>query len=258
MSEREHPLVGGNINPEVVRLGDTVRRQAGEWTRSVHALLRHLASVSYPAPHPLGIDEEGREVLSFIPGDPAHPNHLADLESTGAIRRVGKLIADYHKAQAGFIAPRDAVWRSEGRDPTGSEEVLAHNDFAPWNLIVGPKDWVFIDWDLVAPGRRMWELAWAVHSFAGLWPDSAMSDDQAIRRIAAFCDGAEVDPADRSHLLDIVVERTRQHAVMLRDRADAGDAAFVRLVENGHAEAWESGWRHVEANRDRWAAGLRE
>ena len=258
MSEREHPLAGGNLNTGVVRVGDTVRRQAGEWTPSVHALLRYLASVSYPAPHPLGIDEEGREVLSFIPGDPAHPNHLDVLESEAAMRRAGRLIAGYHRAQAGFVPPQDAIWRSEGRDPTGSDEVLAHNDLAPWNLIVGPGDWVFIDWDLVAPGRRLWDLAWAVHSFAGLWPGSATSDDQVIRRIAAFCDGAEVEPTDRPHLLDIVVERTREHADMLRDKSDAGDAAFVRLVENGHAEAWESGSRHVEANRDRWAAGLRE
>ena len=136
--------------------------------------------------------------------------------------------------------------------------VFAHNDLAPWNLILGPERWTFIDWDLVAPGRRMWDLAWALHSFVGLWPESALSHEQTVRRIAAFCDGAEVDPADRPLLLDIVVERTQQHVGMLRDGAQAGDAALARLVEDGHAETWERGSRHVETNRDRWAAGLRE
>jgi len=253
---REQPLAGGNVNPEVVRVGDTVRRGSGAWTPYVHSLLRHLADVSYPAPHPLGIDEEGREVLSFIPGECAHPTHLDVLEPEAAVRRVGKLIADYHRAQAGFVAPPGAIWRSEGRDPTGSEEVLAHNDLAPWNLILGPEHWVFIDWDLVAPGRRMWDLAWALHSFVGLWPDSAAPDELTVCRIAAFCDGAEVDQAARPHLLDIVVERTGQHAGMLRAGAQAGDPALARLVEDGHAERWESGSRHIAANRDRWAAAL--
>lgn len=246
------------MNPGVMRVGDTVRRYAGVSSPSVHALLRHLTDASYPAPCPLGFDEEGREVLTFVSGVCAHPAHLDVLQSDTAMRRVGRLIADYHRAQADFFPPADAIWRSEGRDPTGSEEVLAHNDLAPWNLILGPEQWVFIDWDLVAPGRRTWDLAWALHSFVGLWPDSTMSLEQTVRRIDAFCDGAEVDHSDRPHLLDIVVERTQQHAGMLRDGAKAGDAALTRLVEDGHAETWERGSRHVAANRDRWAAGLQE
>src|SRR5438094_344586 len=76
VSEPEEPLAGGNLNSAVVRVGDTVRRTSGPWTPAVHALLKHLASVSYPAPRPKGIDEQGREVLSFVPGVAIHPDHL--------------------------------------------------------------------------------------------------------------------------------------------------------------------------------------
>ncbi len=257
MPEHELPLDGGNLNPEVVRAGDTVRRSAGPWTPAVHDLLRHLATRSYPAPRPLGIDEEGQEVLTFIPGECAHPDNLAVLNTDAAMRRAGGLIAAYHRAQAGYASPPDAVWRTEGRDPTGSTEVIAHNDLAPWNLIIGSSRWVFIDWDLAAPGRRMWDLAWAAHSFVGLWPDSTLTHDETVRRIAAFCDGAEVETLDRPHLLDVVIERTRHHSELLRSKARDGNAEYQRLVAAGHADAWGQASDYVSVNCDRWSKALR-
>lgn len=257
MNEGEQALTGGNLNRDVVRIGTTVRRMAGPWTPAVHDLLSHLAERSYPAPRPIGIDNQGREVLSFIPGECAHPNHLEAIATDAAMRRVGKLIADYHRAQADYVRPGDAVWRTEGQDPTGATEVLAHNDLAPWNLIVGQKGWVFIDWDLAAPGRRMWDLAWALHSFVGLWPDSPLTDCQIIGRISAFCDGAEVADRDRPELLVIVVERTRHHVAMLRDRARSGAAEYQRLVIGGHADSWEHASDYVADRRERWSQQLR-
>ena len=46
MTSQEIPLHGGNVST-VVRVGDTVRRNAGPWTPSVHALLRHLEYVGF-------------------------------------------------------------------------------------------------------------------------------------------------------------------------------------------------------------------
>ena len=83
MTDTEEPLTGGNVSRAVVRVGDTVRRPAGPWTPAVHALLAHLHSAGLTgAPGPLGIDERGREVLTFIPGTPAWPGkfHLPDAD----------------------------------------------------------------------------------------------------------------------------------------------------------------------------------
>jgi hypothetical protein len=64
----EERLDGGNIGG-AVRAGDTVRRAAGPWTPAVHALLAHLAAKAFAgAPRPLGFDERGREVLTFLEG----------------------------------------------------------------------------------------------------------------------------------------------------------------------------------------------
>jgi hypothetical protein len=67
--EVEIRLDGGNAGG-AVRAGDTVRRAAGPWTPSVHALLAHLAGRGFAgSPRPLGVDEQGREVLTFLAGE---------------------------------------------------------------------------------------------------------------------------------------------------------------------------------------------
>src|SRR5690242_20727743 len=72
----EEPLFGGNAAAGVVRVGGTARRPAGPHTPAVHALLSHLHAAGFGgAPRPLGIDERGREVLSFIPGTVPWPDH---------------------------------------------------------------------------------------------------------------------------------------------------------------------------------------
>jgi hypothetical protein len=54
----EQRLEGGYVDG-AVRVGDTVRRQAGPWTPAVHALLTYLADQGFTsAPRPLGFDEQ--------------------------------------------------------------------------------------------------------------------------------------------------------------------------------------------------------
>ncbi|MDQ1617918.1 MAG: hypothetical protein QOE19_487, partial [Actinomycetota bacterium] len=68
--EPEQALTGGNVTTGLVRIGDTVRRPAGSWTPAIHALLVHLHDAGFPhAPRSFGLDDEGRHVVEFIPGD---------------------------------------------------------------------------------------------------------------------------------------------------------------------------------------------
>ncbi len=76
----EHVLVGGVANPgAVVRVGDTVRRPAKPQTSSVHAFLRFLVEhgLAGVVPTPLGFDEKGREILTFLEGEIALPIETA-------------------------------------------------------------------------------------------------------------------------------------------------------------------------------------
>src|SRR4051812_24123156 len=66
---REARLPGGNTTG-AVRIGDVVHKRASPWTPTVHALLRHLEDAGFDAaPRALGFDDQGREMLTFLPGE---------------------------------------------------------------------------------------------------------------------------------------------------------------------------------------------
>jgi hypothetical protein len=65
----------------------------------VQALLSHLHAVGFDgAPRPLGIDERGREVLSFIPGTVPWPDRFDLLEPRKRLVRVAPRVHLGHGA----------------------------------------------------------------------------------------------------------------------------------------------------------------
>src|SRR5260370_18632454 len=94
----------------VIRIGRTVHRRAGPWTRAVHDLLRHLERLGFRgAPRPLGIDANGREVLTYIPGELAHRRVLEDTE----LSAVARLIREYHVKVGTFRASPHVSWSTD-------------------------------------------------------------------------------------------------------------------------------------------------
>lgn len=75
--EDEIPLSGGNVNPHVVRIGNTVRRKLTTASPTIHELLLHLETKGFKgSPRFLGIDEKHREVTTFIEGTTSIPATL--------------------------------------------------------------------------------------------------------------------------------------------------------------------------------------
>jgi hypothetical protein len=65
----EETLPGGNIDGAVL-IGDVVHKRASPWTPTVHALLRHLEYADVDGvPRALGFDEQGRQMLTYLPGE---------------------------------------------------------------------------------------------------------------------------------------------------------------------------------------------
>jgi hypothetical protein len=66
----DEEILQDSAHRRVIRLGDTVRRPTQPWTPAVHALLQHLEEVGFPySPRVLGIDKEGREILTYLDGE---------------------------------------------------------------------------------------------------------------------------------------------------------------------------------------------
>jgi len=121
----------------VYREGDTVVRDAGPWTPTVHRYLDYLrlAGIDW-VPRPVEVmlganGEPERERLSYLPGDvPASP--LPEwVWSDDVLRDGARRPRRLHDASIGF-ANDGAVWQSPVKIPA---EVVCHNDLSPHNLV---------------------------------------------------------------------------------------------------------------------------
>ena len=105
-SSPEEPLPGTFTT--LAKVGNTVRRSIGPWTPAVHALLRHLERVGFNgAPRVLDIDAQGREVLTYIPGNVPR-GASPDIATDRALLEVGLLLRRYREAVSGFSLPRES------------------------------------------------------------------------------------------------------------------------------------------------------
>jgi Phosphotransferase enzyme family len=255
MTTDETPLTGGNMSAGVVRVGDTVRRPAGPWTPAVHALLAHLNEAGFDgAPRPLGLDDQGREILDFIPGVAAWPGHFGLLDGDGQLRRAARLIRDFHDAVAGFTPPADARWQV--LMPADGAEIIAHHDLAPWNLVIGEPRWAFIDWDTAAPGTRLWDLAYAMHGFAPLSASPAVQRQDAGRRLRVIADAYDLTERQRTDIIPLLGRRTQAMHDFLAREAAAGRQPWARLWQEGHGDVWRADADYITRRTGRWHRAL--
>lgn len=237
--QHEVVLSGGHLTP-VVRIGDTVHRGAGPWTPAVHALLSHLREAGLEiGPQPLGLDARGLEIVSYIEGDvPSGGASPPWLWTDDTIIMVARLVRAFHDATPGFHPPAGTRWQSAGAAPGGGP-VICHNDLAPWNTVFrNERPVAFIDWDLAAPGSRVWDIAFAIWHFVPLYgeDDPCHPDRDLGLRTRLFCDVYGLEDTDRRRLIEVIHERQMMTYYTFQREASAGEPSYVRLWEAGAGE----------------------
>jgi Ser/Thr protein kinase RdoA (MazF antagonist) len=254
----EIPLTGGNVSRGVVRVGDTVRRPAGPWMPAVHALLTHLHEVGFDgAPRPLGLDEQGREVLSFVPGHTVWPEHFDEVAPAQRLARVARLIRAFHDAVADFVPPPDARWQVViPPEDDGRGEIIGHHDLAPWNLVTDGDAWTFIDWDTAGPGSRLWDLAYAVRAFVPLSADPAWQRPDAAARVRIAADAYGLDEEQRRLLAPMLARRSRAMYDLLAAGHATGTQPWARLWDAGHGEVWRRDTDYIAQREQDWLTAL--
>ncbi|WP_066363504.1 phosphotransferase [Herbidospora mongoliensis] len=246
----EVPLSGGDVTEGVVRVGDTVRRPLKATSSAVHALLRHLESVGFDAaPRVLGIDELGREVLTFVPGDvpgrpfPAGENVLAEL--AGLQRR-------YHDAVAGFRPKPGATWE-EGSVDDVEPEVVGHCDITPENVVF--RDGLpvaLIDFDMARPVSRLFDVVTTLRHWAPIADplDRDHPDLDTGRRIRLFADAYGLSAAERLRLIPTARLRFDRSYAAMKRKAETDGGGWAVMWESGAGQRIRRAAAWLDANED--------
>jgi hypothetical protein len=251
MDERRLP--GGKTDGAVLVDG-TVRRAVGPWTPAVHALLQHLASAGFDeSPRVLGSDDDGREALTYIPGETlgALPHTPAWAWDEATLIDIGELLRRYHDAVADFVPPPNAAWRLGG-GPLGPGEIICHNDVGPYNVVWRERIVRLLDWDFAGPAEPVWDLAYTAWTFVPLhYPELARSAGapdlaEAPRRLRLLLDAYRLD--ERGTFLDVVLACVEARASVFALRADEGDPGMLRLMAAGHASDMARTESHIRRN----------
>ncbi len=219
---REVRLPGGNAGG-AVRIGDTVRRQPGAWTPAVHALLDYLDGRVPAIPRVLGEDDQGREVLSYLPGRVVDVD--TDLLAGGQNVSLLRWTRHFHDAVARFSHP--GPWRFF---PVDQPTLICHNDIAPYNACFDGEELTGVfDWDLAGPSTPLFELAFIAWNCVPLWRDiGAQTAAERLTLIAASY--GEVDPAQ---ILGAVPGRIRLMLDWIPAAAAAGDQGMANVMAAG-------------------------
>lgn len=252
-SSVELPLEGGNSNV-VVRVGSTVRRTVPRNGGSVHRLLEYLESVGFAeTPRFLGIDSQGREILSYIDGQAGLHPFSVEVRSEHSLAASVDLVRRYHDATAPFARTTTLPWRGVPV-PGLAREVICHRDLAPYNFIFqGEAPVGIIDFDNAAAGSRVEDLAYFAYRFV---PFSA---DQNLEA-AGWSD--DVDRAARLHfvvehygridyrrLLDIALTRLDEMQAWIRRKAALGDPAVETHLRDDHIGIYAADAEWIRENR---------
>jgi Ser/Thr protein kinase RdoA (MazF antagonist) len=244
----EVPLLGGTANRGlVVRIGETVRRPQRPTGAATYALLRHLAEVGFAgAPRFLDVDDDGREVLSFIPGTAVTPPYPAWALTDEALVSVAHLLRDFHEAVSTFDAAPH-VWPASPPAPFAGE-LVSHNDPNLDNVVFRDGRAVaLIDFDLASPGSRVWDVACATRLWAPLRP-SPYTDDvrrgRELARLRLFVDSYGLPEADRRRLVT-AIQRNHEWSYDIVGTAAAHG-------HEGFSEYWDGGARERAERTRRW------
>lgn len=225
----------------VVRVGDTVRRPGGRSSVAVRSLLLHLEEVGFEgAPRFLGIDDRGRDVLTFLEGDVPLPPYPSWALTDAALEDLARLLRQFHAATASFDSSLLSGWSDEWTDPVGGP-VICHNDVFPENVVFrGGHVVAFIDFAMAAPGRPFWDLSIAAQEWGPLHAPGARLNHpdhlDGVRRAGLLARAYGVGPEQAEELVDVIAEERAQQLEHVRNEAAAGNEPWVTFWRESDGE----------------------
>jgi hypothetical protein len=253
-------LRGGFTNAgQVTRVGDTVRRPWRPTSPATKALLEHLERVGFDgAPRFLGVDDQGREVLSFIAGQAAVEPVPRWALTDEALRSVAELLRRYHDAVSSFDATRHTWPAAVPAAFRGG--IVSHNDPNLDNVVfVAGRAVALIDFDLASPACAAWDVACAARLWAPLRDEQDVPQclhGRTLARLRVFVDAYSMPRRDRDRVVDAMVHAHDWCYGVVRTAVAAGHEAFGQMWHQGGATQANRTRRWLAAHGDEMRAVL--
>ena len=240
-------LSGGITNAGAVfRRGEIVDRPAQAHAPAIHRFLELLPEHGFTgAPKPVGL-ADGREQLTFVPGDVALQPYPPWSMTETALTSVGALLRRFHHASAAIALEPGVRWATDLADPR-SGTMLCHSDACVENVVFRDGEACgLIDFDMAAPGRPLWDVAMAARYWVPMLDPETATHFPAyvgldpVRRLRILADGYGMSADDRAELLRVIDEVIVVERAELAARLEAGDALLAKAFhDHGGWAAWD-------------------
>lgn len=243
-------------------VGDRVFRTPGFYTAQIHSLLTFLRCQGFlQAPEPLGFDEQGKEVLTYVAGNTFETLVTEEATSQEALVSSAKLLRLFHDISQNYLKTKpenSGNWMFPAKEP---QEVICHNDFAPYNICFeGSIAIGLIDFDAAIPGPKTWDIAYAIYRFAPFYNAGDVevfgNIEQQINRAKLFCDTYNLSNSDRSGLVDLMIERLQELLTHLLNSAEEGNKEFIQNINEGHHKKYISDINYIKQHKIQIENGL--
>jgi len=249
-------LYGGSMN-EVIKAGNTVHRRAQGHPMLHRYLLFLEESGMLGVPRFLGFDEQGREILSFIPGKTMGVDYPPDhpcLHSDETLQGMAKILRQLHDISVEFVPIALENGWINPYFPDEIPETICHNDTNIWNFaFVDERPVGLFDFDQAYPGARVWDLASTVFSAVGLVPYDYIPAEHAVERkrlISLLFEAYGMDCP--INFLDILI---RRHQIVCDETVaelEAGFESAVKAVESGALAHYQRVVKHMKEHGSEW------
>jgi hypothetical protein len=253
-------LHGGLTNAGLVtRVGNTVRRPRRASSPATWALFDHLQRVGFDgAPRFLGLDDRGREILSFIPGEAAIEPHQDWAFTDEALISVARLLRRYHDAAASFDVS-DHTW-PEFVPAAFREGLISHNDPNLDNVIFSGGVAVgLIDFDLASPGSAVWDVTCAARLWAPLRDERDVPEclrGRSLDRLRLFVDAYGLTRRERLRVADLAIHTHERCYRVVRAALGGGHEPFGRMWREGGQARTDRTRRWITSNGRQMRAAL--
>ncbi|MBR3772528.1 MAG: aminoglycoside phosphotransferase family protein [Clostridium sp.] len=251
----------GGREGKIYKQGAYVYRPANPWTKNIHEFLNYLRkSGMINIPVPYGINEEYKEILSFVPGTAYNYPLPMELRTDEVLKEAARLLKNYHRLGKCYLKKLTGkeVWMLP---PIAPMEVMCHGDFAPYNVtIVDGKPAGIIDFDTLHPGPVLWDVAYAVYRWVPFTstsnPDYYDEIEEQVRKAKVFLDAYEATLQERKALPDMMVKRLESLVSYMTGQAKEGNEDFEKNLKEGHGELYMQDIAYINKYKETLLHGI--